>query len=128
MLMSQSHGDTTPVDPSNDREVDPVRRRPRWGTARVAGDSMRPTLHPGDLLLIRYGAEPRVGRCAIVRLPGRGLAVKRVTGREAGGWWVERDNPAAGVDSWLVGAIPAADVVAVVVRRLWPPRRPVFRR
>jgi phage repressor protein C with HTH and peptisase S24 domain len=85
---------------------------------------MRPTLHPGDVLLIRYGATPRVGRCAVVRLPGRGLAVKRVTRREPDGWWVERDNPAAGVDSWLVGAIPDADVVAVVARRLWP----VFRR
>jgi hypothetical protein len=90
---------------------------------------MRPTLRPGDLLLIRYGATPRIGRCAIVRLPERGVAVKRVTGREEQGWWVERDNPRAGVDSWLVGAIPDADVVAVVVRRLWPPvRRPLFRR
>ena len=30
------------------------------------------------------------------------------------GWWVERDNPAEGVDSWLVGAIPDGDVLAVV--------------
>ncbi len=81
---------------------------------------MRPTLCPGDLLLIRYGVPPRVGRPAVVRLAGRGLAVKRVTRRDPEGWWVERDNPAAGVDSWLVGAIPDADVVAVVVVRLWP--------
>ena len=128
MLISYSHGDTTPVDSADDREVAPVPRRRRWGTARVSGDSMRPTLLPGDLLLIRYGATPRIGRCAIVRLPGRGVAVKRVTGREDSGWWVERDNPRAGVDSWLVGAIPDADVVAVVVRRLWPVRRPLFRR
>ncbi len=96
------------------------RERKGWGTARVSGDSMRPTYRPGDLLLIRYRARPRVGRAAIVRLPDRGLAVKRVTRRESDGWWVERDNPRAGVDSWLVGAIPDADVVAVVVARLWP--------
>jgi hypothetical protein len=36
---------------------------------------------------------------------------------------VERDNPADGVDSWLVGAIPADDVVARVLGRVWPPRR-----
>jgi phage repressor protein C with HTH and peptisase S24 domain len=112
------------VDPSDDREVDPARPRLGWGTARVSGDSMRPTFQPGDLLLVRYGAAPRIGRCAIVRLPGRGLAVKRVTRHEPAGWWVERDNPAAGVDSWLVGAIPDADIVAVVVRRVWP----IFRR
>jgi phage repressor protein C with HTH and peptisase S24 domain len=108
------------VGSNDDREVDRI----RWGTARVSGDSMRPTLRPGDLLLIRSGGRPRIGRLAIVRLPGRGLAVKRVTRRDPDGWWVERDNPAAGVDSWLVGAIPDADVVAVVVRRLWP----IFRR
>lgn len=85
---------------------------------------MRPTLLPGDLLLVRHGARPRLGQLAVLRLPERGLAVKRVTRREADGWWVERDNPAAGVDSWLVGAIPDGDVEAVVVARLWPrPRR-----
>ena len=109
--------------------MDPRRARLQWwrtlGTARVSGESMRPTLHPGDLLLVRHRARPRVGRLAVVRLPGRGLAVKRVTRREADGWWVERDNPSAGVDSWLVGAIPDADVVALVVCRLWPViRRP----
>lgn len=117
------------MTPGDDREVDPWRVRSRWGTARVSGESMRPTLSPGDLLLIRYRAQPRVGRLAVVRLPGRGLGVKRVTRREPEGWWVERDNPAAGVDSWLVGAIPDGDVVAVVVCRLWPVRlRPALRR
>ena len=135
MLISESYRDTTPVAPSDDREVGVARPRFGWGTARVSGDSMRPTLRPGDLLLIRYGAAPRVGRCAIVRLPGRTapgqaprgertVAVKRVTGRESDGWWVERDNPMAGVDSWLVGAIPDSDVLAVVVARVWP----IFRR
>jgi hypothetical protein len=114
--------------PGDDREVD-SRRRARlrwfrgWGTARVSGESMRPTLRPGDLLLIRHRIPPRVGRLAVVRLPGRGLAVKRVTRREPDGWWVERDNPAVGVDSWLVGSIPDDDVLAVVVCRLWPPGR-----
>jgi len=92
---------------------------------------MEPTLHEGDRLLVLYGARPRAGRLAVVRLPDdprtgpRPLAVKRVTGREPGGsgWWVERDNPREGVDSWLVGAIPPRDVRAVVVTRLPGPRR-----
>ena len=59
----------------------------------------------------------------------RPLAVKRLLRAVEGGWWVERDNPAEGVDSWLVGAIPDADVLGVVRARLWPrprrrPRRP----
>lgn len=97
----------------------------RYGFAVVRGRSMEPTLHDGDRLLVRYGAVPRLGRLAVVRLPGRGGAsVKRVTRRDGDGWWVERDNPTQGVDSWLVGAIPEADLLAVVLARVWPrPRR-----
>jgi hypothetical protein len=39
------------------------------------------------------------------------------------GWWVERDNPAEGVDSWQVGSVPDADVVATVLLRSWPLNR-----
>jgi signal peptidase I len=89
---------------------------------------MQPTLYDGDRLLVRHGAVPAVGDVVVVRLPGGVVAVKRVTGREPGGWWVERDNPAEGVDSWRVGAIPEADVLAVVRFRVWPPRRTPLRR
>jgi hypothetical protein len=81
---------------------------------------MEPTLRDGDRLLVRYGSPPRVGALAVVRLPDRPVAVKRVVRRERDGWWVERDNPAEGVDSWLVGAIRDDDVLAVVVCRVWP--------
>jgi hypothetical protein len=100
-------------------------RSPVFGIAVVHGRSMEPTLHDGDRLLIRYGAVPRVGRLGVVRLPGRPLAVKRVTRQVDGGWWVERDNAKEGVDSWLVGAIAADDILARVLCRVWPlpPRR-----
>ena len=94
--------------------------RRRFGLAVVRGRSMQPTLFAGDRLLVRHGAVPKVGRLAVVRLPDGTVAVKRVTRREAGGWWVERDNPAEGVDSWSVGAIRDEDVVAAVICRLWP--------
>ncbi|QNN51943.1 S24 family peptidase [Nocardioides mesophilus] len=93
----------------------------RLGLARVHGRSMEPTLHEGDRLVVLHGARPRVGRLAVVRLPGEVLAVKRVTRREPSGWWVERDNPREGVDSWSVGAVPDADVLAVVLLRVWSP-------
>lgn len=96
----------------------------RVGIAVVRGRSMLPTLREGDRLLVLHGASPRLGRLAVVRLPGGVLGVKRVTRREPDGWWVERDNPTEGVDSWSVGAVPDRDVLARVLVRLWPrPRR-----
>jgi hypothetical protein len=101
----------------------------RLGVARVRGRSMRPTLEDGDLLLVRYDDVPAPDDIVLVRLPAQAdgrpgpLAVKRAVWRESHGWWVERDNPDEGVDSWAVGAIPDHDIVAVVVVRLWPSRR-----
>jgi len=105
-----------------------MRRHRRWGIVHVAGTSMLPTLREGDRLLVRWGGAPRAGRMVVLRLPagtggsgGTGepvLAVKRVLRRDGPGWWVERDNPAEGVDSWQVGAIPDGDVLAAVVCRL----------
>ena len=100
----------------------------RWGLAVVRGRSMQPTLYDGDRLLVHHGGTPRVDDLVVVRLPDGVVAVKRATLREPGAWWVERDNPEEGVDSWSVGAIPDAAVVAVVRARLWPPRRLSLRR
>ena len=92
---------------------------------------MEPTLHEGDRLLVLYGARARCGKLAIVRLPDdaaggpRPLAVKRVAHRDpdgSDGWWVERDNPREGLDSWAVGAIPADGIRARVLLRLPAPR------
>jgi len=84
---------------------------------------MEPTLADGDRLLVRHGAQPREHRLAVVVLPGGVLAVKRLSHRVGAGWWVQRDNPVEGVDSRTVGAVPDADVRAMVVRRVWPVRR-----
>ena len=94
-----------------------------WGLAVVRGRSMQPTMYDGDRLLVRHGATPRAGDVVVVRLPDGVVAVKRATMRRDGGWWVERDNPAEGIDSWQVGTIAEPDVLAVVRARLWPVRR-----
>ncbi len=96
---------------------------PRFGLVVVRGRSMAPALAEGDVLLVRYDAEPQPGKLVVVRLPERPVAVKRAVRREADGWWVQRDNPDEGVDSWVVGTIPDADVLAVVICRLRPLRR-----
>ncbi len=94
-----------------------------FGLARVAGRSMEPTLREGDRLLVHYGATPRLGSLVVVRLPDRPVAVKRLTMRVEDGWWVERDNPADGVDSWHVGAVGDEDLLGRVVLRVWPALR-----
>ena len=97
---------------------------------------MEPALHEGDRLLVLYGARPRCGKLAIVRLPDdksgrpRPLAVKRLTGPDpegGDGWWVERDNRWEGLDSWAIGAIPADGIRARVILRLPTPRMPRLR-
>lgn len=80
---------------------------------------MLPTLRPGDRLLVGYGVAPKAGRVAVVELPDGVLAVKRLEHRAPDGWWVTRDNPAEGVDSWTLGA-PVTRVLGVVVARVWP--------
>ena len=99
-----------------------------WGMAVVRGRSMLPTLRGGDRLLVAYGRSPRDGEVVVVRLPGRGLAVKRLLSHGPDGWWVERDNPRAGVDSWVVGAVPPDRQVGVALLRLWPRPRRLARR
>ena len=98
----------------------------------VSGDSMRPGLRAGDRLLVDYRRTPAAGDVVVARAPGRPLSVKRAAQRrttELGepGWWLLSDDPEHGTDSRTYGAVAEADVVAVVVRRIWPlrPRRAV---
>lgn len=84
---------------------------------------MEPTLRDGDLLVVRvpHRDEDLTGRVVVARLPGgRPAGVKRATARQDGGWWLERDSPTQGVDSWTFGAVPTEDVTGVVVARVWP--------
>ncbi len=85
---------------------------------------MRPTLAPGDRLLVRYGRPPRPGRVVVGRFADGTVAVKRAIEERTGGWWLLSDNPDDGVDSRHRGVVPPEDVVAVVLARIWPrPRR-----
>ncbi|WP_248580976.1 S24/S26 family peptidase [Nocardioides sp. InS609-2] len=99
--------------------------RSRVGLARVTGDSMRPTLLPGDRLLVRYGAEVRPGDLVLARFPDGVLSVKRVDERRllrdgTNGWWLLSDNPHVGIDSRHRGPVSAEAVAGVVLLRVWP--------
>ena len=97
----------------------------RFGMAVVRGASMTPTLQPGDRLLVRYGAAARPGRLVLARFADGTLAVKRAVERRrtrTGGaaWWLLSDAPDEGVDSRHRGPVAEADVLAVVLGRVWP--------
>ena len=90
------------------------------GFAVVRGDSMRPTLAPGDRLLVRHRGSLRPGRVVVARFADGTVAVKRATDQRPGGWWLLSDNPGDGVDSRHRGVVPDEDVVGVVLARVWP--------
>jgi len=97
----------------------------RWGLATVRGQSMTPSLSPGDRLLVRYRRRPRPGDVVLARFPDGTLAVKRVDSARATrtgepGWWLLSDNPEEGVDSRHRGVIADDAVLGVVLLRLWP--------
>jgi nickel-type superoxide dismutase maturation protease len=91
----------------------------------VRGGSMVPTLHDGDVVLVRPRRRPRAGEVALVRWPARPgqLSVKRLalflnaTESDDGGWFALGDAAAASTDSRTLGP---AEALAVVTHRLWP--------
>jgi len=85
---------------------------------------MLPGLTAGDLLLVSYRRAPSAGALVVARFPDGTAVVKRAAERRDGGWWLLSDNPGEGVDSRHRGVVPDADVLAVVLARVWPrPRR-----
>ena len=104
-----------------------------WPLLRVAvaERSMEPALRPGDWLLAWRGLRPgralrvRPGQIVIARHPGEPgmLLVKRAVRREAAGWWLASDNPAAGaVDSRRFGPVAAELIEGRVIGRYWSAR------
>jgi phage repressor protein C with HTH and peptisase S24 domain len=81
-----------------------------WRRVVVHGDSMRPTLHPGDrLLVLRLRIRP--GDLVAIRTPDRAV-VKRVTAVTPTGVDAAGDNPAASTD-YL--SVPRQDVIGRAV-------------
>jgi nickel-type superoxide dismutase maturation protease len=97
----------------------PIRR------VEVGGDSMRPTLEPGDRLLVLHGPRPRPGDLVTVRDPRdpARILVKRVASVSGGAVTVAGDNPSHSTDSRVFGTLPAASVGGRVVYRYHPEHR-----
>lgn len=111
----------------------------RLGRLEIVGDSMRPTLEPGDRVLVVRGPRPRRGDLVALRDP-RGAdrtMVKRVAARPgdvvppgaglrpaAGtGYVVLGDNTAFTTDSRHFGPVGIQHIRGVVVYRYFPPER-----
>jgi len=83
---------------------------------------MRPTLEPGDRLVLRRGRRPRVGELVAVvdpRQPAR-TVIKRLAAVSAAGLMVVGDNPAASTDSRVFGPVASGAVRGRVVYRYHP--------
>jgi nickel-type superoxide dismutase maturation protease len=104
-----------------------VGRRRLVTTVEVAGDSMRPTLHPGDrLVVVRVpGRWVRPGDLVTLpdpRQPDR-VVVKRVAAVAGGAVEVRGDDPSASTDSRTFGPVPASSLRGRVVYRYAPEAR-----
>jgi nickel-type superoxide dismutase maturation protease len=91
----------------------------------VEGDSMRPTLLPGDRVVALGWRRPRPGELVAARDPrdARRVIVKRVVTAGDDGPTLAGDNPEASTDSRTFGAVPWKLVVGRVVYRYAPADR-----
>ena len=92
----------------------------------VQGDSMAPTLRPGDRMVAVRGLQARPGDIVAARdprAPSR-MLVKRVAYIDADRrLHLAGDDPSASTDSRTFGPVTGSDLVARVVWRYWPRAR-----
>jgi nickel-type superoxide dismutase maturation protease len=92
----------------------------------VRGGSMRPTLLPGDrLVVVRLRRAPRIGDIVLApdpRDPSREL-VKRAVAVTDDGVVLRGDDPARSTDARTFGAVASDMVRWRVAWRVWPARR-----
>lgn len=93
---------------------------------RVHGESMRPVLPDGALVVARRleaSSNLRVGEVVVARRPDRPEIeiIKRILAiDEQGRVFLDGDNAAASTDSWTFGPVPRELILALVTWRYWP--------
>ncbi|HEV7862516.1 MAG TPA: nickel-type superoxide dismutase maturation protease [Acidimicrobiia bacterium] len=100
------------------------------GRLQVSGESMAPTLIPGDRVIVLRGLGPlrpaiRVGDLVAVidpRPPGR-MMIKRVSELARDGVAVRGDNEAASTDSRHFGPVDPRNIRGRVIYRYFPEDR-----
>lgn len=90
----------------------------------IEGESMLPTLVPGDRVLMVRIVRPRVGQLVVLHDPRDGkLLVKRVVALRGGEVFVRGDNISSSTDSRTFGGVPRRRVCGRVVWRYAPSER-----
>ena len=91
----------------------------------VSGESMQPTLAPGDRLVVVPTTRLRPGQVVALADPrGSGrLMVKRIGALHEGRVELRGDNPTASTDSRHFGLVARDQVVGTVLYRYYPPKR-----
>jgi nickel-type superoxide dismutase maturation protease len=90
--------------------------------ARVQGESMAPSYHSGDLVLIRKSRKAKRNNIAIAHRPDKEdlLIIKRVITITNNGYWLQGDNSEYSDDSRLFGEVPKELIKGVVLFKYWP--------
>lgn len=99
---------------------------PKWVFREVSGDSMLPTLRPGQIVVGDKSRDAVVGDVVLLEHPEtKEWIIKRLTQIEGAEYWVEGDahdpkTAATGSDSWVFGPVTQNHIKAVVIypRRL----------
>ena len=101
----------------------------------VEGESMSPTLRPGDFLIATRSGRIDRGALLVVEHPDRpgfemvkrllGVPGDAIEGRALGAdeFWMVGDDPAASTDSRSLGPFGRRAIRGVVRFRYWPPDR-----
>jgi nickel-type superoxide dismutase maturation protease len=95
------------------------------GRVQVEGDSMIPTLSPGDRLVVARRRRVRVGDIVAAHDPRGGrILVKRVSQVEPNGdVMLQGDNRSASTDSRQFGAVARSAILGRIVYRYAPAAR-----
>jgi nickel-type superoxide dismutase maturation protease len=89
-------------------------------SVKVIGPSMEPTLKNGQTCLaVKGNFLARPGAIAVFVHPARPefVEVKRLVNKTSGKWWVAGDNESESTDSRDFGAIEAAAIKGIVIKK-----------
>src|ERR1700733_3755010 len=90
-------------------------KRPRLlSLRRVVGDSMLPTLKPGQIIVGLYRPWPKTGDLLIVQYKDK-MLVKRLAKMSSDKLYIVGDNTASSSDSRTFGWLPKDSYIATVI-------------